>query len=787
MRAITKKLWRELWQMRGQAVAISLVILSGVAIYVMSLSTLDSLYLTRQNYYQDYRFAELFAELKRAPNGLESRIRDLPGVDQVETRVVATVKLDMPAFDDPVTGKLVSLPDHGEPLMNRLYLRSGRLVAPGRGREVVVSEAFAGLHHLSPGDPLTAIINGKRQTLTIVGIALSPEYIYQLPPGATVPDFKRFAILWMARTPLESAYDMQGAFNDVVLRMAHGADQETVITRLDRLLARYGGRGAYGRKDQVSHHFLSEELRQLRTLATAFPVIFFAVAAFLLNIVISRIVALQREEIAALKAFGYSNFAVGVHYVQLVLVIVAFGVAAGLLCGAWMGQGLSEIYVGFYRFPYLRYVLQPDVMVSAALISALVAVLGTLHAIRRAALLPPAQAMRPEPPAVYRVTLIERLGMQRWFSQPTRMITRNIERRPLKSALSMLGLAAACGVMMVGNFQGDAIDYMVDIQFNRSQREDIALSFTEPTSKRALYSLQSLPGVNYAEGARTVPVRIRFENRSYRTVIYGTDPGSRLSRVLDSELRPVTLPDEGVVLNDHLGKVLGVRPGDQVVLEVLEGDRPVRSVVVAAIARQYLGMGAYMQRHALNRLMMEGDAITGAYLDVDSDYQVQIYTELRDMPRVVGTRVRTIAVKNFYDILAETMLFFTFITTVLGATIAFGVVYNTARISLAERGHELASLRVLGFSRGEIAYILLGELAILTLIAIPVGFLVGRGLCGYLVSRLQTDLYRVPLVLEPDTYAFAALVVLLSAAVSGVMIWQQLGRLDLVAVLKTKE
>jgi len=787
VRAINKKLWRELWQMRGQALAISLVILSGVSIYVMSLSTLDSLYLTRQSYYQDYRFADLFAELKRAPNVLEARMRELPGVDQVETRVVATVKIDMPAFADPVTGKLVSLPDQGEPLMNRLYLRRGRLVEPGRDNEVVVSEAFADLHRLSPGDPITAIINGKRQTLNIVGIALSPEYIYQLPPGATVPDFKRFAILWMARTPLENAYDMSGAFNDVVLRLAHGADPPAIISRLDRLLARYGGRGAYARKDQVSHHFLNEELRQLRTLATAFPVIFFSVAAFLLNIVISRIVALQREEIAALKAFGYSNLAVGVHYIQLVLMIVAFGVAAGLLCGAWLGHGLSDIYVGFYRFPYLHYVLQPVVMVSAALISVVVAVLGTLHAIRRAALLPPAQAMRPEPPAVYRMTLIERLGLQRWLSQPTRMIARNIERRPLKSALSMLGIAAACGVMMVGNFQGDAIDYMVDVQFNRSQREDIALSFTEPTSTRALYSLRALPGVDYVEGARTVPVRIRFENRSYRTVIYGTDPGSRLSRVLDRELQPVTLPDAGVVLNDHLARTLGVRPGDRVVLEVLEGNRPVRTVVVAAIAQQYLGMGAYMQRHALNRLMKEGDAISGAYLAVDSDYQAGIYAELRDMPRVVGTRVRTIAVKNFYDILAETLLFFTFITTVLGATIAFGVVYNTARIALAERGHELASLRVLGFSRGEIAYILLGELAMLTLVAIPVGFLVGRGLCAYLVTRLQTDLYRVPLVLEPDTYAFAALVVLLSAAVSGVMIWRQLGRLDLLAVLKTKE
>lgn len=787
MRAINHKLQRELWQMRGQAIAIALVIASGIATYVMSLSTLDSLLLTRDRYYRDYRFAEAFASLKRAPQSLAARIREIPGVARVETRVVASVSLDVEGFPDPVSGLLISVPDFGEPLLNRLYLRQGRMVQPERDDEALVHEAFAQAHGLKAGDTLSAVIKGRRKQLRIVGVALSPEYVYQLAPGSVVPDFKRFGVLWMARTPLASAYDMESAFNDVILTLTPRASLDEVLDRLDTVLDRYGGQGAYGRKDQISHHFLAEELHQLETLATVFPVIFFGVAAFLLNVVVTRLIGQQREEIAALKAFGYSNLDVGLHYVKLVITVVLIGILIGLGGGVWLGRGLSGVYTEFYRFPFLHYELRPAVVAAATLISIAVAVLGTLRSVRAAARLPPAEAMRPEPPAVYRAALIERAGLQRLLSQPTRMIGRHIERSPVKTLLSIVGIAFACGIMMTGRFPRDSFDYMIDLQFRLSQREDLAIAFVEPTSRRALYSLVSLPGVAYGEIYRAVPVRLKFGHRSYRTSIQGVEPGAHLQRLLDVNLEPIAVPPEGVVLTDHLGKILGVHPGDWLTVEVLEGNRPVRRLPVVALAKQYIGVFAYMQRAALNRLMREGNAVSGAHLTVDPLYQSEVYARLKEIPRIATTTIRKQSVTSFQEIQAETVLFFTFVATLLGATIAFGVVYNTARIALAERSRELASLRVLGFTRWEISYILLGELGVITLAAIPPGFLAGNLLCAYLVSQMQTDLYRVPLVLAPSTYAFAAAVVLASACVSAFAVRRKLDQLDLVAVLKTKE
>jgi putative ABC transport system permease protein len=787
MRALRHKLLRDLWGMRGQALAIALVMASGVATYIMSSSTLDSLRLTRATFYRDYRFADVFASLKRAPESLASRISAIPGVERVETRVVADVRLEIEGFTDPVTGKLVSVPEGRQPPMNRLYLRKGRLVEPGREDEVVLNEAFAEAHGLNPGDSIRAVINGKRKKLSVVGVALSPEFIYQLSPGAVFPDFKRYGIMWMGRKPLASAYDMEGAFNDVVLALSAGARPDDVIDRLDSLLDRYGGLGAYGRQYQTSHRYLSEEFRQLGQMAAIFPAIFLGVAAFLLNIVVSRLISTQREQIAVLKAFGYSNRTVGLHYASMILAVAAAGMAGGIAAGIWLGKGLSGLYMVYYRFPYLKYELRVPVAVTACLISAAAALAGTAFAVRRAALANPAQAMRPEPPARYRESLVERAGLRGLLSEPGRMIARHLERSPVKTLLSIVGISLACAIMMVGSLFRDAVNFMADVHFDLIQREDLTVTFVEPASRKALHELQSLRGVELAEPFRSVPARLRFEHRTYRTSLQGFEEGGTLHRLLDRSLSPFEPPARGILLTDHLGKLLGISPGQYLTVEVLEGSRPVREVPVAGFVKEYVGVSGYMRLGQLNRLMREGDEISGAYLATDSRYQPEIYARLQEMPRVAGTVVRESAIENFYETMNRQVLIFAFFNTLLAATIAFGVVYNSARIALSERGRELASLRVLGFTRGEISYILLGELGLLTLVAIPLGFVIGRWLCVLMISRMQTDLFRVPLVLEPRTYAFAAAVVLVSAAVSALIVRSALDRLDLVAVLKTKE
>ena len=787
MRALHRKVWRDLWRMKGQVFAITLVVISGVATFIMFITTMHSLDRTRNSFYSDYNFADVFVNLKRAPESLKDKIKEVPGVNQVETRVSAYVKLDISGFPEPVTGHIISVPDDGQPLMNRLYIRKGRLADPAKDNEVVINESFAHAHGFNLGDQFAAIINGKWKKLTITGIALSPECVLVMRPFAMSPDFKRYGILWMSRKAISKAYNMEGAFNDIVLTLYPGANVNEVLRELDNIVDRYGGFGAYARKDQISHRLLNEEFNMLRRMSKIFPTIFICVAAFLLNVVMSRTINTQREQIAALKAFGYDNVAIGIHYAQLVVLIILAGLVFGIVAGIWLGKTLGGIYMAVYRFPALVFVLKTWVIISAIFISIASALVGTLHSLWRAAKQPPAEAMRPEPPAKYQITLLEKMGIGRTLSQPTRIIARNIERKPIRTLLSIIGIAVACATMISSGFFKDSVDYMVNVQFVLSQKEDMAVGFVEPTSHRALYEIQEMEGVHYAETFRTVPVKFKFGRSSYKTVINGIEPDSLLHPLLDTNFKPVTLPKEGIILNDYLGKILGVKAGDMLTIEALEGSKSISQVQVVALVKLYLGVMGYMDVKALNRLMKEGDAVSGVYITADAQYQEKLYRSFVNMPRVSGTVVRKNEIRNFYDVQAKGMLFFTFIATLMACSICIGVVYNNARIALAERSRELSSLRVLGYTRGEISYILLGELAFIALVAIPLGFLIGNALCAYIAQALASDLFRVPLVIELKTFSLAAAVVLISASISGLIVRHKLDHLDLVEVLKTRE
>jgi putative ABC transport system permease protein len=787
MNALNRKLWRELWLMKGQIFAITMVVVSGTATFIMFISTMHSLDFTRNKFYREYNFADVFVNLKRAPESLKDKIKNIKGVNQVETRVCAQAKLDIKGFTESVTARINSIPDDGDPLINRLYIRAGRLPDPSRDNEVAINETFALAHGFKLGDQFAAVINGKWKQLTITGIVLSPEFILLMKVGALTPDFKRYGALWMTRKAISKAYDMEGAFNDVILTLHQGTQLSDVVRDLDNILGQYGGFGAYGRKDQISHRLLNEEFKQLKTSSRIYPSIFICVAAFLLNIVMSRTISTQREQIGTLKAFGYQNRAVSFHYMKMVILIITPGILLGIAAGIWFGQMLGDLYMLSYRFPFLFYKLHFEVILAVVAISAASAIAGTMHSLWQAARQTPAEAMRPEAPAKYKVSLIERTGLGRILSQPSRIIVRNIERKPIKTFLTIVGIAIACSTMVCSGFFKDCIDIMVHIQFELAQKEDMTVSFVEPTSYKALYEFKRMEGISNGEAFRSVPVRFKYGHRSYKTAIIGIQPNSQLSLLLDKKLKRIPIPSSGILLTDYLGKILGVQPGDMVTVETLEGSKAVRQVPVVALPKQYLGVMGYMDMKALNRLMHEGDAISGVYLVVDKKYREKIFRSFVEMPRVAEIIVRKNEIRNFYDVMAKAMLFFTFIATMMACSIAFGVIYNSARISLAERSRELSSLRVLGYTRGEIAYILLGELGFITLVAIPPGFVIGYSICVYIAYALSNDLYRVPMVVELYTFAQAAAVVLGSAFISGLIVRHKLNHLDLVEVLKTRE
>jgi len=787
VRALNRKTIRDLWSIKGQALAIALVIASGVGTFVMSLSTLKSLQDSQQSYYRKYRFAHVFAHVKRAPLSLGKRIAEIAGVSLVQLRIVSDVTIDVADMPEPAVGRLISIPERRQPMVNDLHLRRGRWIEPNRSGEVLVGEAFADAHRLEIGDSVTAVINGRRQRLTIVGIVLSPEYIIQIHGANLLPDDRRFGVFYMSYEQLAAAFDMDGAFNDVVLTLTRGASEPAVMQRLDDLTRQYGSRGASSRENHVSHRYISDEIRQLRSMGLIAPTIFFSVSAFLLNVVMTRLIGVQREQIAAIKAFGYSRLQVGWHYVKLVLLISLVGAVLGIAVGVYLGRNLTIMYTTFYRFPLFGFHWSPSVVASALLISSAAAVVGTLAAVRRAVRLPPAEAMRPEPPAVYRPTLIDRTGLGDLLPQAARMIFREIERKPVKAALTVLGISMAVSVLILGSFTLDAINYIINFQFVLSQRQDVIVAFVEPASADALHDLEHLPGVVQVEPIRSAPTWFRFGHRSRRVGVLGLIPGGRLYRLLNTDEQQVPVPRDGLLLSSKLAELLEVRLGDRVRVEVLEGEQPIREVPVTAMVTEYGGTNAYMDIYALHRLLREGNTLTGAFITVEGDRAEELYRTLKDTPRISGVTIKEASVQSFRDTIAENLGNIRFFNMLFATVIAFGVVYNSARISLSERSRDLATLRVIGFTRAEISAILLGELAVLTLAAVPVGLLIGYLFAAWATLGLDTEVYRIPLVIGRQTYGFAVFVVLAGTVISGLIVRRRLDHLDLVSVLKTRE
>jgi putative ABC transport system permease protein len=784
---LDRKLLRDAWEMKGQSLAIAAVLAAGVAMFVTYLSNFTSLQRTRDQYFERARFADVFASLVRAPATLESRLAAIPGVETVATRVIADVTLDVPGLAEPAAGRLISLPERGAPPLNDVYLRRGRWLDPGRPDEVVANEQFVEANAFNPGDRVAAVINGRRRWLTIVGVGLSPEYVYAIRPGEMFPDKQRFGIFWMGRRALASAFEMEGGFNDVSLTLARGASASEAVEAVDRLLASYGGRGAIPRALQPSAWTLANELNQLQTFGFITPLIFFSVAAFVLYVALARALALQRPQIASLKALGFSNRELTWHYMKWSLLIALVGAIGGVVTGAWLGRGMITLYNEFFRFPNLDYQLSVLTSAAAVATSLTAAAMGAYAAVRRAVRVPPAEAMRPEAPSGYRVSLYERVRGRSRSSMATRMVARNIERAPARSLLSIVGIAFAVAILIVGLAFVDVMDRLINQQFDLTMRQDATVALAQPRAGGAIHEVAHLAGVMDVEPVRAVGARLRHGTRTRTLAITGLAADARLNQVVDREGHAVRLPPSGLVLSRMLGTVLGVDAGDTVRVEVLEGRRVIRDVPVAELVDDSVGLQAYMRIDALRGMLREGDVITGAFLTLDPAKESRFYRQVKLTPAIAGVALREVALKNFRDTMAQNMYLSIFFNVLFAAVIAFGVVYNAARVSLSERARELASLRVLGFTRAEISLILAGELAVLTVCALPLGALIGYALGWLIMSGFNNEVYRLSFVASRATLAWSFLIVLLAAVLSTLAVRRRLDRLDLVAVLKTRE
>lgn len=787
MRALDRKLLRDAWHYRSQLGAIVAVVLCGIALFVSLRSMNGYLRGSRDRFYEDFRFADIFLSIKRAPTAVALQAAALPGVASVEARIVMEATIDVPGLDEPATGRLVSIPVPYTATLNEPYVTAGRWPTPDEPDGILASDAFAKENRLVPGDSIGAVLHGRWRWLHVTGTAVSPEYVYMIGGANIFPDNRRYGVLWMGHQQLADVFDMTGAFNDLSVRTRPGAAEDELKAALDALFHPYGGLGAYGREDQLSHLFLDGEIEETRVTSVLLPAIFLGVTAFLLHIVLSRLIGTQREQVATLKAFGYTNGDVALHYLGLSLFPVLIGSIAGALLGVFLAGQLAIVYSRFFQFPST--VFHPDwgVVLEAVVIGGGAGIVGALSTAIRSARMAPAEAMRPQAPPRFRPGVLERFEAFRRLGPPAHIISRNIERRPGKALATILGLALAGGLVVAILGMYDAIEFMKKVQFHDVMREDVMVTFESPKSNVAMSAVARLPGVMEVEPFRAVPVRIRSGPYESRTGIFGLGAHGELRRIVGRREAQLSPPSHGLLLSAILAKVLHARAGDLVTVDVLEGSRPTVEVLVAGITDELIGTPAYMETDALARLSGNGPSLSGVFVVSDPRLADSLYSTLKRLPAVSGVSVRDVQLRGFEDTIAESFNISLFMTLGFAVVIAFGIVYNSARVALSERGRELASLRVLGFTKAEVATMLLGEQVILTIASLPVAAAIAWSLCWLVATRFESELFRFPVLIAGRSWIIGVAVIAAAGVLSALAVRGRIARLDLIEVLKTRE
>jgi putative ABC transport system permease protein len=786
MRALERKLLRDAWHYRGQLIAITLVVASGIALFVSLRSMHGHLRDSRDAYYASSRFAHVFSSVRRAPMAAAREVARIHGVSAVDARVVADVVADVAGLEEPARVRLVSIEVPRAAALNDVHLAMGRWPEVGRPDEAVASRAFAAANRLSLGDSVGVVLNGRWRWLHLVGVGISPEYVYEIASGGIFPDNRRFGVLWMGRESLAATLDLTGAFNDLAIALRPGTDPRAVVDEVDSLMAPFGTGGSYDRSEQLSHQFLDGEIDETQVTSILMPAIFLGVTAFLLHVVIGRLVGMQREQVATLKAFGYRDGAVALHYLGLALLPVLAGTVLGVALGHWFAVQLAEVYARFYQFPAARFRMDWAVVQGAVAVGMAAGLVGALGAVWRALRLPPAEAMRPEAPARFHRGALEALAARVAPSPRQVAVVRGLVRRPWRTGLSITALALAGGLVITTQGMFDSVDFIRTLQFDVADRGDVTVLFREAQPRAAVRALAREPGVVESEGFRAIPVAVRHHAARFRTVLFAYPTDAALRRVVSLDRVVRRIPEDGVVLARSLAERLAARVGDQVQLQLLDGERRVEPLTVAGVNDDLLGSAAYVHPSVARRLD-GGEVFSGAALRIVARDEGALFQRLKAMPAVSGVVVRRATLEGFDRTIGESFRISLVITLAFACVIAGGIVYNSARVALSERGRELASLRILGFSPREVAAMLLTEQAMLTLASLPFAFLVAYFFTWLITVRFASTLFRIPLVAEPATYLFGATVIVAAAAASAVLVRRRLDRLDLGAVLKTRE
>ncbi|MFN8577474.1 MAG: FtsX-like permease family protein [Candidatus Sericytochromatia bacterium] len=760
MKALDKKLLRELWKIKGQVLAVSIVIACGVAVYIAFFSAFLNLNLTRDSYYKEYRFHDFSITLEKAPINSIFKIQNINGIKEASGRISKDVSINIKEQDELKSGRIISLPDKNN-IIDNIYLMSGRKINHSELNECITDDKFFIANNLKLNEFISVTSNGKKQNLKIVGTVKSPEYVYSIRNASEIiPNPEKFGVIWVNKKWAEGTFNLNGFYNELIAEINESENIDTIIDSTEKQLEPYGIYSKIKRKDQLSNWMLTSELEQLAVTSKVTPSIFLFVASIILIIVISRMVKKEKTYIGLLKAYGYSNLEVSLHYIKYSFIIGIIGGLLGGVLGQYLSYGLMGLYSKFYSFPELIYKFYPSLFFIGIIISISSCLFSSLFAISSVIEITPVDAMKENTSIVVVKTPFEKIEfIWEHISFIDKIIIRNIWRYPLRSAFTALGVMLSTAILFLGYFQSDAVKFLMEHQFNKVQKEDLKISFYTERDKRAYYESLRFPYVRKVEEMLIYPFEVKNKWYKKQMVIYGLKENSKLYNLINNDGQYINVPEYGIYLSEMVAKQLHVKKGDKITLIPLMGNQAKKEkyVTISGIVQQYLGVGMYMNIDTLSRLLGNSKIINTLLLKLEDQKDLsKLNKYLKKIPIISSVEVKKDSVENFNKNTADSMKSSNFILSLFAGVIAISVIYNSTVINITEREKEIASLQVLGFNESEVGKIVFSENIILSFIGMFLGLPLGYYMCKSMTTAYDTEYFRIPFIINNSTYILCA-------------------------------
>lgn len=792
MGILSKKIWRYIARNLGQFLAAAAVVMGGILVYVSMSSSYYNLGQAREDFYRDNRFADYNFVFVKAPEGIIKQIDMLDGIKEATGRI----QRDLPIIKDNEERATARVVSFGLPMaesLNQLSIVEGRSFEAKQGSgatEVVLDPKYLRANELGWGDELTAIVEGKEVFFTFVGAAISPEFIYAMKDNADIlPDPLKFGIFMVENRQAQQILNMPGQINQVLIEFEPGADQNQVVNKIKDILKPYGLLASFPREDQLSDAMLEAELDQLRGVTTVLPIIFLTIAAAIQFVILRRMIRTQRAQIGLMKGTGYHNLQIMLHYALYALAVSMAGAIAGIILGIRFSFYFTDLYATYFNLPVSLKGFNSQAVITGMIMCLFIGAVAGLTASRGVVRIQPAESMRPEPPAIGGKSLLEYWpGLWQRLSAGWKMTMRNINRNRGRFTVTLMGVVFSVALLVISFFVYDAIDYMMQKFFYQGQTYDLAIRFDTLMADKEMLTISHLEGVQKVEPFLELPVRIHFRNGSEDELLLAYGPDLTMKKLEDDDGAPISVPADGILLNERTARKLNIRSGDEVELETLLPTGPVHweKAVVTGQVRQMVGSGSYIDLQQANRLLQERNLVSGAMLKVEPGRGSQVEAEINKMLGVASVLSHEKEIANFENYL-ETMDFSIAIMVLFAAILGFAIVYNASVMNLAERSREIGCMRVIGFSVGEVSGLLFKENLVHAVLGVGLGLPFGRYLASAYIQSVTTDLYTLPVIIYPRTYLFAGLGTIIFIFLAHKLSLQGIRKMDLAEALKSPE